>query len=261
MARMPALFVGHGSPLNAVADNNYTRSLATIGSLVPRPTAIMVVSAHWLTDGPRVSCSRRPRLIHDFYGFPRRLYELDYPCPGAPEAARATMIAAGQAAVTCDDSWGIDHAAWAVLRHIYPAADIPVFELSLDIRREAAFHYDLGRRLLPLRDEGIFIVGSGNIVHNLMLADFADMEARPYPWAVDFDLAVKDCLLQSDHERLVDYASLPGASLAVPTNEHYLPLLYVCGLQAAGDHIHFVHEGSQNASVSMRTFLIGMPPR
>lgn len=246
--RMPVLFVGHGSPMNALADNAYTRSLADLQSILPRPEAILVISAHWLTTGTHVSCQQQPRQIYDFYGFPKELYTLDYPCSGAPWLAEAVqgLIPAAM----CNDKWGVDHAAWAVLRHIYPSADVPVVELSLDYRQPAAYHYELGRRLAPLREQGVLILGSGNVVHNLRVADFENMEAT-FPWAEEFEATIKNCLQTGDHAPLIDYQKLPYAAKAIPTNEHYLPLLYIAALQAENEQWAFFHEGIQNASVSM----------
>lgn len=237
--------------MNALADNGYTRSLSALTHTVPRPAAILVISAHWLTAGTFVSCTREPELIYDFYGFPRELYEITYPCQGAPELAARTCSLATEASVSCNDEWGIDHAAWAVLRHIYPQADIPVFEMSLDYKKPPAYHYNLARQLLPLRDEGVLIIGSGNAVHNLRVADFDNIDADPFPWAQNFETQLKTCLQTRNHDTLINYHLLPDAAKAVPTNEHYLPLLYFAALQQEGETIEFVFEGIQNASVSM----------
>ncbi len=261
--KMPVLFIGHGSPMNIVMDNSYTRSLAALGKTLPRPKAIMVVSAHWLTRGTVVTCTERPRTIHDFYGFPEELYALDYPCPGAPDVASGVTGAVRSVPVLCDTRWGLDHASWAVLRHLYPAADIPVFEMSLDYRygerdpRPLRYHYDLARELSPLRQQGVLIIGSGNIVHNLGIIDF-DTDAKPYDWALDFDGQVKDCLVNRRHSDLLEYERMGKAALlSVPSLDHYLPMIYAIGLQEQDDALGFVHEGMQNASVSMRCFRIG----
>ncbi|MDO8963492.1 MAG: 4,5-DOPA dioxygenase extradiol [Coriobacteriia bacterium] len=251
---MPALFLGHGSPMNAVETNPFTESLTALASSMPRPAAIMVVSAHWLTRGVHVLCSRTPRTIHDFYGFPDDLYAIEYPAPGGLEFARA----AGELlAAPCDAAWGLDHASWAVLRHMFPDADVPVFELSLDVTASTREHFELGRRLAPLRDRGVLVVGSGNLVHNLHLVRWEE-HAEPYDWAVEFDRWARDRLLDGDDAALVDYESAgPIAELAVPTNDHYLPLLYATALRREGEPLSFTYEGIEMGSVSMRGVRIG----
>lgn len=260
---MPALFVGHGSPMNVVLDNAFTRSLAAWGARLPRPRAILVVSAHWLTDGTFVSCTERPHTIHDFYGFPEELYAVRYPSPGAPEEADLVTRMVGRAPVACDRDRGLDHGAWSVLRHLFPSADVPVFQLSLDYSfhdwhpKPLRYHYELAAELGALRRRGVLVVGSGNLVHNLGRIDW-DMDAEPYPWAVAFDERVKACLLSGDHDALLDLRSQGrDAELAVPTPDHYLPLAYVLALQEEGEAVTFTHEGIQNASISMRCFQVG----
>ena len=248
---MPAVFIGHGSPLNIVLENAFTASLRNLGQMLPQPRAVLVVSAHWLTDGTYLTVAAQPDLIYDFQGFPEVLYRERYDCPGAPELAEILAEAAG---VRHDARRGLDHAAWAILKHIYPRADRPVAELSLDYRQPPAYHWELGRRLASLRQKGILVIGSGNIVHNLRLADFANMEAEPYDWALDFDRETQNLLERRDDVALVDRA---GASKAVPTNEHYLPLLYVLGMTGADEPLRSLHASFQNKSISMRSFLIG----
>lgn len=262
--KMPVLFIGHGSPMNIVQDNSYTRALAELGRDLPRPRAIMVISAHWLTRGSAVACTAAPETIHDFYGFPEELYERDYPSPGSPEMAGEVTRTVKRVSVRCDPQWGLDHAAWAVLRHMYPAADIPVFEMSLDYRfneprpRPLRYHYDLAAELAPLRSQGVLIIGSGNIVHNLGIIDFENADAEPYDWAVHLDGQVKECLVNRDHGLLLDHRRMGNAAeLGVPTLDHYLPMIYTLGLQDSDDQLVFVHEGIQNASISMRCFRIG----
>lgn len=263
-AKMPVLFVGHGSPMNVVLDNSYTRSLAALGKDLPRPQAVMVVSAHWLTDGTFVTCMDRPRTIHDFYGFPQELYEMRYPSPGSPALARSATEAAPGRIIRCGSEWGLDHASWAVLKHLYPAADIPVFELSLDYTyndwhpKPLQYHYDLAAKLGALREKGVLIIGSGNIVHNLGMMDFEDIDAKPFGWAVEFDEGVKQNLLHRNHGDLIRYENMgDSAPLAVPTLDHYLPMLYAAALQGKDEPIAFFHEGFQHGSISMRCFLIG----
>jgi 4,5-DOPA dioxygenase extradiol len=263
-AKMPVLFIGHGSPMNIILDNDFTMSLKAWGKRLPRPRAIMVVSAHWLTSGTRVGCMDRPRTIHDFYGFPDELYRLSYPSPGAPDEAQFITTAVKKAAVACDRAWGLDHASWAVLKHLYPEADIPVFELSLDYTwndwhpKPVQYHYDLARELSGLRDRGVLVIGSGNIVHNLGMLDWENMDAAPFDWSREFDEGVKQHLLSGNHRDLIHYLSLGAASsLAVPTLDHYLPVIYAIALQEKNEPLTFIHEGFQYGSISMRCFQIG----
>jgi 4,5-DOPA dioxygenase extradiol len=261
---MPALFIGHGSPMNLVLKNGFTESLASLGRTLPKPRAIMVVSAHWLTNGATyVDCQDQPGTIHDFHGFPEALYKIDYPASGSPEDARSVTRMVKRTHVKCHTDWGLDHASWAVLRHMYPRADIPVFEMSLDYSfndwspKPLLYHYELARELAGLRDNGVLVIGSGNIVHNLSLIE-PDIDSPPYDWAAEFDRLVKQKLLENDHMALVDYEKLcKGAALAVPTLDHYLPMLYTVALREPDDELRFVYEGSQYASVSMRSFQIG----
>lgn len=252
--RMPVLFVGHGSPMNAIADNAYTRSLRAMAADLPRPEVVLVVSAHWLTHGPRVLSEPRPRTIHDFYGFPRELYEIAYPAPGSPATATAV---AGLAPVVPDTDWGLDHASWAPLRRVFPDADIPVLELSLDPAMSPQRHVEIARALRPLRDHGVMVVGSGNIVHNLYEVVWEE-DASPFDWAVEFDEWVAGRLDARDVEALADYESLGDlARLAAPTNDHYLPLLYAAALRDEDEPLTFTHTGVDFGSVSMRCLRIG----
>lgn len=253
--KMPILFIGHGSPMNIIADNGYTRSLAELGQRLPRPQAIAVVSAHYMNRGTYITNAATPETLYDFYGFPAELYRVTYPCPGSPAlAARVEELTGG--AVMGHDKWGIDHAAWAVLTHMYHQHDIPVVEISLDVGKSPQEHYDLGKKLAPLRDEGVLVIGSGNIVHNLSVIKFADMYGPPYPWAVEFDAAVADLLQARDHRALINYEGLPHARLAVPTSEHYLPLLYTIAMQDDDDELDVIYSEIQNASISMRCFVM-----
>lgn len=253
--KMPVLFVGHGSPMNIITDNEYTRSLTKLPAIIPKPEAIVVVSAHWLTEGTHVTYNESPKTIHDFYGFPPELYRIIYNSPGAPEYALRIRDAVGKSKVVLDVDWGLDHAAWAVLRWMYPDADIPVIEMSLDIRKPAQYHYDLAKELAPLRKEGALIIGSGNIVHNLRLAS-PDEDQDPADWAFGADEEIKKLLQQKDHKALIDCEELSHSRLAIPTNEHYLPMLYTLALQEESDKLEFTYEGIQNSSVSMRCFIL-----
>lgn len=250
------LFIGHGSPMNIIYKNDYTKSLQKLGTTLAKPDAILVVSAHWLTKGTFVCSADKPKQIYDFYGFPDELYAVKYHPPGARAVAKSVTHELKSDNVQSDTKWGIDHAAWAVLTHMYPMADIPVFEMSLDVLRNEKEHYALGKKLSYLRRRNVLIIGSGNIVHNLHQIDL-DEHAKPFPWAVEFDDFIKDALLQKDHDRLLRYKELsPVSRLAVPTNDHYLPFLYSAALQEKDEQVEFIHESIQNGSMSMRCFII-----
>ncbi len=255
---MPALFVGHGSPMNAIEETSYAAAWRDAAASIPRPAAILCISAHWETEGTFVTAMERPKTIHDFYGFPDELYRVQYPAPGSPELAGRVRELVGTTAVRPDDgySWGLDHGAWSVLRRMYPAADIPVVQLSLDRTQHPRFHYDLGAELGTLRREGVLIVGSGNIVHNLRLLQWD--ASRPYPWADEFDRQAAELILAEEHDRLVAYPALgEAARLAIPTNEHYLPLLYTLAVRQPGEPVSFFAEGLPLSSISMRSVRIG----
>ena len=263
-AKMPVLFIGHGSPMNIILDNSYTRSLAALGKSLPRPKAILVVSAHWLTTGTSVMCMKKPKMIYDFYGFPEELYKIDYPGPGAPDEARAVLRLVKKVQITCNHDWGLDHASWAVLKHLYPGADIPVFEMSLAYTfnewhpKPLQYHYDLAGELADLRHRGVLIIGSGNIVHNLGMIDFENIDAGTFDWAREFDEQAKANLLSGNHRDLIHYRNMgKTASLAVPTLDHYLPMIYAIALQERNEPLTFTHEGFQYGSISMRCFRIG----
>lgn len=257
MEKTPVLFLGHGSPMNIVLENAFTESLVQLGRRIPKPKAILVVSAHWQTKGTFITASAVPEIIYDFYGFPQELYEVGYSCPGgAAQIAEWTSVLK-QAGIAEDQQRGLDHAAWALLKHLYPQADIPVMELSLDYGKEPWEHYELAKQLAPLREQGVLIIGSGNIVHNLREIDW-NIDAKPYEWATRFDSHVKEAILANKHDELIAYEKLGrDALLSIPTREHYLPMLYALGLQGAEEEVYFSHEGFQNASMSMRCFAIG----
>lgn len=260
-APMPTLFIGHGSPMNALRDNDFTRCLRQWGAALPRPTAILSVSAHWLTPGvTAVGIQMQPRTIHDFRGFPPELEAIQYPAPGAPELARAAAAEIRQTQVLTTDEWGLDHGTWTVLRHLFPEADIPVFQLSIDYDQPGAYHLALGRELAALRERGVLILGSGNIVHNLRATDrdAADGLQASRPWAAAFDQAAADALAQRDDDRLADYASLSiAARMAVPTPDHYYPLLYALGAASPATPPQTVFEGFQAGTLSMRCLQFG----
>ena len=254
---MPVLFVGHGSPMNAIEQNAFTETLQKLGPRLPRPKAVCVVSAHWVTDGSHALTSANPRTVHDFYGFPRELYEVEYPAPGAPaEASRLT----GDPEIVADDAWGLDHGSWSVLRHMYPKADVPAFQLSLDARRSFREHLALGREIQSLRERGVLIVGSGNIVHNLGRVDWKN-PAGAYDWAIEFDTRVKAAVDAHDSAGLAEPQKWGEALLAAahPSLEHYLPLLYCAGSTDEHDTISYPYEGFDFGSISMRMILYGAP--
>ena len=254
--RQPAVFIGHGSPMNAVLDNPFTRALREAGCRYGRPAAALVVSAHWLTDGDsRVATQSRPATIHDFGGFPPELYRLRYPAPGQPDLAREAAAAVTSIRVHEDHEMGLDHGAWCVLRHLWPDAGVPVFQLSIDYGKPPGFHYDLGRELRGLRDRGVLVIGSGNIVHNLRLLRGDESTPDALDWAREFDAWVRDRIVAGDHPSLLRH-ELAGAAarMSVPTRDHYLPMLYVLGLLHRDETVAFTHEGFQHGSISMRCF-------
>lgn len=254
---MPALFVGHGSPMNIIADNSFTRDLAALGSGLPRPKAILVVSAHWLTRGTYVSATAKPSTIHDFFGFPDALYQIDYPAPGSPAAAKATADALAKIEPMVDMDRGLDHGAWSILHHMFPAADIPVFQLSIDRAKGLEELHRIGKLLRPLRAKGILVIGSGNITHNLGIFD-PDENAPVLDWAEEFDVRVKNLLERGDDQALIHYQSWGKiAEIAHPSNDHYLPMLYTIAMRGEADGLKFVHEGFTHGSISMRCFQIG----
>lgn len=252
--RLPVLFVGHGSPMNAALDNPFTRAMAVLGGALPRPRAVLCVSAHWLTEGGlRLNGAAEFETIYDFFGFPDELYRIAYaPPPALSEARRAAALLSPAPPI---EGRGLDHGAWTVLRMLYPKADVPVFQLSVDYPAEGKYHYELGRRLAPLRDEGILIVGSGNIVHNLQLMDM-DMDAPPAAWNRGFDLKVKEYIDKGRRAELADYLALPGGELAVPTPDHYWPFLVALGA-GLGDEAAYPFEGYHHATLSMRAVKLG----
>jgi 4,5-DOPA dioxygenase extradiol len=256
--RFPTIFFGHGNPMNALQQNAFTAGWARIGNALPKPKGIVAVSAHWYLPGTLVTAMPRPRTIHDFGGFPRALYEVSYPAPGDPGLAERVQEALAPLEVELDDRWGLDHGTWSVLCHVYPQADIPIVQLSIDETQPASFHYDTGRRLRPLREEGILIIGSGNLVHNLHTYAWGRHEVGPFDWAVRFEEQARALMLAGNHQPLVNYESLGrDAMLSAPTPDHYLPLLYVLGAAHEGEPVAFPVEGVDGGSISMLTVAIG----
>jgi len=258
-ARMPAVFIGHGSPMNTLERNRYTDAWQRIGASMPKPKAILCVSAHWMTRGTAVTAMDRPRTIHDFGGFPQELFEFQYPAPGSPRLAARVRDLLAPVNVQLDQSWGLDHGSWSVLAHLFPDANLPVVQLSLDAALEPSAHYALAARLAPLRDEGVLIVGSGNVVHNLGRILWAE-DATPYDWAQRFNETVRARLAAREHQLLINYLAFgDDARLSVPTSEHYLPLLYVLALQTADETITLPIDGIEHGSIGMLTAIVGPP--
>jgi 4,5-DOPA dioxygenase extradiol len=257
--RMPVLFVGHGSPLNALEDNVWSRGFRTLAGLLPRPRAILAVSAHWYVPGTFLSGNERPPTIHDFGGFPQPLYEMEYPAPGDPALARRVVHLLGEDRAVVRDDWGLDHGTWSVLVHLRPDADVPVVQLSLDYRLPGEAHLEIGRRIAELRDEGVLVIGSGNIVHNLRHAftSARSGETATPDWASRFDADVAGALEQHDGGFLARSALSDTGRVAHPTPDHYLPLLYAAGASDARDPVRFPVTGFDMSSLSMRAVLFG----
>jgi 4,5-DOPA dioxygenase extradiol len=256
--RIPAIFLGHGNPMNALQKSAYSEAWAAIGNRIPRPKAVLAISAHWYIPATAVTVNTAPPTIHDFGGFPRELYEVEYPAAGCPELAKRVQALLAPVPVRLDDSWGLDHGTWSVLCHVFPHADIPVVQLSIDETQPPEFHYEMGKRLVPLRDEGVLIMGSGNIVHNLRRYAWGRSRIEPFDWAVRFEGRVREMLLTGDDAGVVSYAKLGSdARLSVPTPDHYLPLLYVIATSRDGEPLGFPVEGIDGGSISMLAVQVG----
>lgn len=250
--RMPVLFLGHGSPMNAITDNPYASRWAELGATLPRPQAIVCVSAHWFTRGTGVTAMERPPTIHDFYGFPPELHAREYPCPGDPQLAARVSELLQPLPVVLTQEWGLDHGAWSLLVRMYPEADIPVIQLSIDGTMPPRFHYEAGKRLAPLRDEGVLVLGSGNVIHAGRGAEGEIGEDGLFTWAAAFHTKLVDCIRSGEHESILEYESWLGGKQAAPTPEHFLPLLYILGLVDDGERVSFPVEGlDRHGSISM----------
>jgi 4,5-DOPA dioxygenase extradiol len=257
-SRIPVVFLGHGSPMNTLERNKYTETWRKLGESIPTPKAILCVSAHWTTQGTAVTAMEKPKTIHDFYGFPQALFDVQYPAPGDPQLAARVREMLAPVEVQMDESWGLDHGTWSVLKHAYPEANIPVVQLSIDGTQPPEFHYETGRRLAPLRDEGVLVVGSGNVVHNLRVMRRGGGPA--FDWAVRFNEKVREALASRDHQALIELERLgEDARLSVPTPEHYLPLLYIAALQGEDEEMSFAVDGYEMGSLGMLTAVAGMP--
>ncbi len=256
--RLPALFFGHGNPMNALMRNDWSAGWRSIGDSLPEPRAILCISAHWYMPSTAVTAMAQPRTIHDFGGFPRALFEVQYPAPGSVDLAERVKDLLAPTSVALDQEWGLDHGCWSVLVHVYPQAHIPVVQLSIDETQPAQWHFDLARRLSPLRDEGVLIIGSGNLVHNLHAYGWGKREVAPYDWAVRFEALAMRSMEAGDFEPLIHYEQLgPDAMLSAPTPDHYLPLLYVLAQHEAGEPVSFPVRGFDGGSISMLSVQVG----
>lgn len=256
---MPTLFIGHGSPMNGIENNEFSVQWQQLGKTLPRPNAILVVSAHWLTRGTHVTAMDFPETIHDFGGFPKALHEVQYPAPGEPTLANWMQEHFSNPSIHTDHEWGLDHGAWTVVRHMYPDADIPVLQLSIDYHQPPAFHYELGRQLGILRRKGVLVIGSGNMVHNLRMVAW-DKLAQPgfgYDWAIEMNAFFKARISDKRHEDLLDLEKMGNAGrLAIPTPDHYYPLLYILGMQGSADHVSIFNDRLVGGSLTMTSVLM-----
>ena len=259
--RMPVLFLGHGSPMNAIEENEFTAGFRSAGERIPRPRAVLVVSAHWETAGTFVTAMEKPKTIHDFGGFPKALFEVQYPAPGSPELARETRDLVKRTTVGLDDKWGLDHGAWSVVKHLFPKADVPVVQLSLDYRQTPQYHYQLARDLSALRDKGVLIIGSGNMVHNLGLLAWDKLNDNEYgfDWAIEASEKMKKYINSGDHHSLINYtAQGKPFQLAIPSPDHYLPLLYTLALKNDNEQIELFNDKAIAGSLTMTSVGIGL---
>ncbi len=254
-SRMPVLFVGHGSPMNAIEKNPYTQMLEGLARKIQKPKAILVVSAHWMSEGTWVLGVEKPKTIHDFYGFPQELFDVQYPAPGSPETAKHIVNTIADPRIHNDlEMWGFDHGTWSVLRHMYPKADVPVLQMSLYMARSPEYHFHIGQQLSKLRDQGVLILGSGNLVHNLRLMN-RTTHAKPHDWALEFDAWLKEKIEARDFSALIkNFHLIEAGKLSIPTMDHFLPVHYILGAADSKDELRFEFEEIHNAAISMRTF-------
>jgi 4,5-DOPA dioxygenase extradiol len=257
-ARMPVMFVGHGNPMNAIEDNIYSQTWKKMGTTLPHPQAILSISAHWITKGTKVTGNTHPKTIHDFGGFPKKLFDQQYPAPGSPDMARLAQDLVTYSHLQTDDSWGLDHGTWSVLLPMYPKANIPVFQLSLDYDQPPQYHYEIGKQLSKLREKGVLIIGSGNLVHNLGMVDWGNT-GKSYDWALAFDSKFTEWINKGDHTSILNYQQILGntAKMAHPSYDHLLPLFYILGLQQKNEKVTYFNDRFDLGSISMRSLLIG----
>ncbi len=257
---MPVLFLGHGSPMNAIEDNEFSRGWKEVGKTLPKPNAVLCISAHWETRGTLITAMESPKTIHDFGGFPKELFDVQYPAPGNPELAKEIKEMIKKTEAALDEKWGLDHGCWSVVKHLYPKADVPVIQMSLDYYQGSRFHYGLAKELLPLRRKGVLIIGSGNMVHNLRMVawDKLDATGYAYDWAIESNDKMKKCILAGDHQTLINYQSQGNLfGLAIPTPEHFLPLLYVLALKENNEKVSLFNDKLIGGSLSMTSAKIG----
>lgn len=258
--KMPVLFLGHGSPMNAIEENEFVTGFRNIGKNIPKPKAVLVISAHWETRGTFVTAMEKPRTIHDFGGFPQALFDVQYPAPGSPELAAETKTLIKKTTVGLDDKWGLDHGAWSVVKHLYPKADVPVIQMSIDYTQGPQYHYELAKELSALRNKGVLIVGSGNMVHNLGMIAWDKLSAPSYgyDWAIEANEKMKSYILSGDHKPLINYRSQGKAwDMAIPSPEHFLPLLYILGLKDEKETISFHNDKPIAGSLTMTSVKVG----
>ena len=258
--KMPVLFLGHGSPMNAIEENEFVTGWREAGKTIPKPNAILCISAHWETRGTHVTVMEKPRTIHDFGGFPQELFNVQYPAPGSPELAKEVKETVKKAEVRSDEKWGLDHGCWSVIKQLYPNADVPIVQMSLDYYQAAQYHYALGKELAKFRNKGILIVGSGNLVHNLRMLAWDKLEepGYGYDWAIEANDKIKNFILNGDHQSLINYQSQGKAfNMAIPTPEHYLPMLYVLALQEENDKVSLFNDKPVAGSLTMTSMRVG----
>ncbi|HLT65619.1 MAG TPA: 4,5-DOPA dioxygenase extradiol [Flavobacterium sp.] len=256
----PVFFIGHGSPMNGIQENEFSNNWKKIGQTIDLPSAVLVVSAHWLTRGTHVTAMQEPQTIHDFGGFPQELFDVQYPAPGSPFLAEETSKLITSTTVELDHEWGLDHGTWTVVRHMFPEANIPVLQLSIDYYKPLQYHYDLAKQLFELRKRGVLIIGSGNMIHNLRMVDWKNIDTPGfgYDWAIELNEVLKKHIVQQNHKTLIDYESMGKAALlAIPTPDHYIPMIYNLALQSDKDDISFFNDRLVAGSLNMTSFRIG----
>lgn len=256
---MPVLFVGHGSPMNGIEDNEFSQYWKKLASEIEKPKAVLCISAHWLTKGTHITAMEKPKTIHDFGGFPQALFDVQYPAPGNPELAKETAALFEKPKVELDHEWGLDHGTWTIVRHMYPDATIPVLQLSIDYNQPASYHYEIAKNLAALRKKGVLIIGSGNMVHNLRMVAWDKLnESYGFDWAIEMNTIFKEKITSGDHKALIDYEKLnPAAKLAIPTPDHYYPLMYALGLKTEKDNISFFNDKPMAGSLTMTSVKFG----